>query len=112
MRKKWGIICAILVICVISVCNIWKKPKIVSCVTTMDTTYITVLMGEIWLLDKEIAVQEIIEMCQKNEFTDIKFSNHCDIYYITIYRNTYQLNIGKEWIFVKYNLKENNMKIL
>lgn len=112
MRKKWKIICAILVICAVCFCNIQKKPKVVSCITTMDTTYITVLLGGKWPTDKEIVAQEIIEMCEKNEFADIKFSVDKDICYITVYQNRYQLNRGIEWIFVKYNFKEKNMKIL
>ena len=112
MRKRWGIICTILVICIVSFYNIQKKPKVVSCITTMDTTYITVLLREKWWIDKEIVAQEIIKMCENNEFADIKFSFDKDIYYITVYRNRYQLNRGIEWIFIKYNFKEKTMKIL
>lgn len=116
MRKKWGIICTILLICIFSLYSSWKKPEIVNCITTMDTTYISVLWRGNRVLNKEHAVREIIEMCRKNEFEDIKLSEHLEEtvedYYITIYKNEQQLQAGKVWLVVKYNRKENIMKIL
>ena len=116
MRKKWGIICAILVICGLILCSMWKKPKIVNCITTIDTTYITVLWRGSRFANKEMVVQEVIEMCKKNQFADIKLSNSSrqpfSGVYITIYKNKHQMREGMVWMRILYNYKENNMKIL
>ena len=112
MRKKWGIICTILVIGIVSFYNIQKKPKVVSCITTTDTAYITVLLEGKWPTDREIVARKIIEMCEKKEFAEIKFSVDKDTYYVTVYRNRCQLNKGVEWILIKYNFQEKKMRIL
>ena len=84
--------------------------------SAMDTTYISVLWRGNRILNKEHAVREIIEMCRKNEFENIKLSEHLEEtvedYYITIYKNEQQLQAGNVWLVVKYNRKENIMKIL
>lgn len=116
MRKKWGIVCAILVICGISLCSVWKKPKIVNCITTMDTAYITVLWNDRGLADKEKAAETVIELCKKNAFQELKLSEETQknigTYYITIYKSVRQMKRGKNWITFYYNREENSMKIL
>lgn len=116
MRKKWGIICVFLTICVICICKVQQKPEAVSCITTMDTTYLTVLMRGNWFADKREAAQEIIEMCENNSFDDIKLSiwseQGPEIFYITVYKNKTQMNKGIVWMTIIYNCIEGTMKVL
>lgn len=112
MKRKWGIMCVFFLICILIFCNIWKEPEIVSCITTVDTTYITILLHGMGVTDKETTAQEVVELCIRNGFKDIKFSADQNTYFITIYRNVRQLKEGDVWFHVMYNFKEKNMNIL
>lgn len=106
MRRKWGIICTFFIIICINLWNVQQKPKIVSCITTMDTAYLTVLARGSCLEDKETVAQEIIESCRKNAFENIVLVSDKAEYprslYISVYKNEKQLKEGKEWMSIRY----------
>lgn len=112
MSKKWRIICTIILFCLISFYSIREKTKIVSCITTVDAAYMTVLLRGIWPADEETAAKKVIELYEKNGFANIKFSTDKELCYITIYQNGNQMSKGTEWFTIKYNFREKSMKIL
>ena len=116
MRKKLGITCTILLICLICLYEVLQKPKIVSCITTMDTAYLTVIANGHFFSDKNKFALEIVEMCKENTFDDIKLSTQSGIYpsklYITVYRRKEQMDGGSVWMTIVYNSSENAIKVL
>lgn len=116
MRKKWWIIGIFFVIFVINILNMRQKPKVVSSITTMDTIYMTVLANGRYFAAKEAVAQEVVEMCKEVAFEDIKLSaesgEEAKIFYITVYRNQWQLDAGKAWITIRYNMAEETMNLL
>lgn len=116
MRKKSEILCVILVICMICIYCYRQNPKIVNCITTMDTAYLTVVMRGSWFAEKEETAWKIIDMCENNGFEDIKFSiksrENLAAFYVTVYKTTYQMDRGKQWMIIRYNRIEKAMKVL
>lgn len=116
MRKKWWTISIIFIIFWIIIVNMEQKPKVVSSITTMDTTYLTVLVNGGYFATKEAVAQEIVEMCKENAFEDIKILTRTGedprTFYITVYRSRRRMNEGKAWMTIRYNMLEESKKLL
>ena len=72
MIKKIGIICTIGIIVILFTVNVRKKPELVSCVTTLDSGYLTILVNPIEFRNVDKMEEKLVRMCKNDAFETIK----------------------------------------
>lgn len=106
MMKKIGIICTIGIIVILFTVNVRKKPEIVSCVTTLDRGYLTILVNPIDFGNVKKMEEKISWMCKNDAFETIKLRSDEkeDIRYwhITVYSSKANLEKGKNGYLIKF----------
>ena len=106
MKKKVGIIVAILLIVAFVIGKYSEKPRIVSSITTMNTAYITVLVPKWDTYNVEQLKEKLIQMCLEDEFSEIKLRTEdkpaAERLYISVYTSEADLTKGKEFMNLKW----------
>lgn len=105
MKKKVGIILAICLIVGVIIGKCSEKPRIVSCITAMDTAYITVLVPKWDTYNVDQLKQELIQLCLEDGFAQMKLAAEdkpmAERFYISVYTSARNLDEGKEFLYFK-----------
>ena len=106
MIKKIGIICTIGIIVILFTVNVRKKPELVSCVTTLDRGYLTIIVNPIEFRNVDKMEEKIVRMCKNDAFETIKLRSDEkeDIRYwhITVYSSKANLEKGNNGYIIKF----------
>ena len=110
MRKKLSIICTICIIVYVAFCNIPQKPKLISCITTFDTAYLTILVDRKSIKNVENLEEEILQMCRADSFDNIKLQTEdkpmAQRLHISVYFSEQDLEKGTPYLTIKNDAGE------
>ncbi len=100
--------CIILIICfIVCVClaQTYQKPKIISSVTSFDTTYLTILVSRFETKDVKRLEEKVLKMCMENTFENMKLQTAdkplSDKLDILVYRSQKALEMGEPYLTIK-----------
>lgn len=106
MKRKVGVVLAICLIAGVIIGKCSEKPRIISCITAMDTAYITVLVPKWNIYHVDKLKQELIRMCLEDEFREIKLSTEdkpaAGKIFISVYISESDLAKGKEFMNLRW----------
>ncbi len=109
MRRIVGKICTILIIILIIFEQIPKKPKLISSITTIDTSYLTILADKAQFENDQMMEKRILEMCREDSFNNMKLNTEdrqlSENLYISVYLNQRDLENGKPYLIIQGELK-------
>ena len=106
MRKKWIIFCAILMAAGTIIVNRPHKPRLISHITTLDTSYLTILVDVREIGNREKLEEKILKMCREDTFDSIKLwtedRERTSRWNISVYSSRRELEDGKAVMTIKY----------
>ena len=110
-RKKQCVIVSLFIFCVAMISYYepkkykqWQEdhsgvPDVVSCMSTNNDHYLTVVANSSKIVDKEKFARQVIHMCQNNSFHSVRFSTDINGYPtgldITVYLNRREVEKGE-----------------
>ena len=97
MARKLVKFCIICILVGAILVKILHEPKLVSCITTMDHAYLTILVNPLEFVDMEKLEEKIVRMCKEDEFDNMKLQ-------------TEERAFVKQWDIMVYSSKCNMQK--
>ena len=105
MLKKLGKICIISIIVVVMFGRFLKQPKLVTCITTMDQAYLTILVNPLEVINVEKLEEKISWMCKNDAFETIKFRTKerepIKCWHVTVYTSRYAMEKGVHGVTIE-----------
>lgn len=105
MRKKWIIFCAILMAAGTIIVNRPHKPRLISNITTLDTSYMTILVDRSEAKDVKKLEEQLIQMCGDDAFENIKLETKdrpmVKRWVISVFLSKADLERGKTYLTIK-----------
>ena len=97
MARKWFKYCVFCIFVVAILVKVMHEPKLVSCITTMDHAYLTILANPLEFVDVEKLEEKIVRMCKEDNFDNMKLQ-------------TEERAFVKRWDIMVYSSKCNMQK--
>ena len=72
MARKLVKFCIIGILVGAILVKILHEPKLVSCITTMDHAYLTILVNPLEFVDTDKLEEKVVRMCKEDDFDNIK----------------------------------------
>lgn len=106
MKRKWRIICIICIIVLLISLKMGQEPKLVTCITTMNKAYLTIVVNPIEFVNVEKMEEKIAWMCKNDAFETIKLRSDdkegIKHWYIMVYSSKANLEKGKNGHIIKF----------
>lgn len=110
MTKKMSLICFICIIVGMIFVNIPQKPKIISSLTVLDTSYLTILVDKFERRNPEKLEDKILQMYKDDSFENIKLQTEekplARKFYISVYTSKAELERGIPFLVIKNDAKD------
>jgi hypothetical protein len=105
MRKKWIIFCIILMVVGTIIVNRPHKPRLISNITTLDTSYMTILVDRSEAKDVKKLEERLVQMCREDAFENIKLGTKdrpmVKRWVISVFLSKADLEKGKPYLTIK-----------
>ena len=105
MRKKWIIFCIILMAVGTIIVNRPHKPRLISNITTLDTSYMTILVDRSEAKDVKKLEEQLVQMCREDAFENIKLGTKdrpmVKRWVISVFLSKADLEKGKPYLTIK-----------
>ena len=81
------------------------KPQLISNITTLDTSYMTILVDKSEVKDVEKLEEQLMQMCREDAFENIKLATEdrpmAKRWVISVYLSKKDLENGKPYLIIK-----------
>ncbi len=105
MARKWKIICVICIIVCVIFSNLPQKPRLISSITSFDTTYLTILIDKRETENIKKLEEKIIKMCREDLFDNMKLQTEekplAKRLHISVYTSKTNLEKGTPFLIIK-----------
>lgn len=105
MRKKWIIFCSILMTAGTIIVIRPHKPRLISNITTLDTSYMTILVDRSEAKDVKKLEEQLMQMCRDDAFENIKLETkdrpRVKRWVITVFLSEADLDKGTPYLTIK-----------
>ena len=85
--------------------NFRQQPKLVSCITTLDSGYLTILVNPVEFVNLEKMEEKITQMCRNDAFETIKLrtkeKESIKRWHITVYSSKSDMERGRNSHIIK-----------
>ena len=103
-KKRWIFLIICCIVCVWLV-KTHQKPKIISSVTTFDTTYLTILVDRFETKDAKQLEEKLLKMCMEDTFENMKLQTEdkqlSEKLNIVVYYSHRELEKGVPYLTIK-----------
>jgi hypothetical protein len=106
MKGKWKFFVIILLFACLIAIGMPEKPKLISNITTLDTSYLTILVDVREIRNREKLEEKILKMCREDTFDSIKLwtddRERTSRWNISVYSSKRELEEGNAAMIIKY----------
>ena len=106
MKEKWKVLAITIGFVGLMGLSMPKKPQLISNITTLDTSYLTILVDSREIGNREKLEEKLIQMCREDAFESMKLwsadRERTTRWNISVYSSKKELEYGKEVMRIKY----------
>lgn len=110
MKKKWIALCTICIIVSLIIAVFPKRPKLISNITTLNTSYMTILVDKRELKNIKKLEEKLLQMCREDSFKYIKLHTEdrplAERWVISVYSSRSSMEKGNPIITIKKDAED------